>query len=145
MLRGLCLTLLLAACVATADEAGSGAANGFIAIDSIADLEQQLEAANGAPVLLNVYAWWGISAVELHEQTFPDENVQKLFEQIVTLQVDVSENTAEHKALLDKYEVFGPPCLLFFNRDGELMKDSTVVGFVWPDALAAHIRQTFDL
>ena len=53
------------------------------------------------------------------------------------LRVDVTANSAEHKALMKRYGLFGPPALLFFPPAGGELAQARVIGFVGADALAA--------
>jgi thiol:disulfide interchange protein DsbD len=45
------------------------------------------------------------------------------------LQADVTANSADDKALLQRFQLFGPPATLFFNKQGKEMADSRVVGY----------------
>jgi len=44
------------------------------------------------------------------------------------LRFDITESNAEQRALLDRYQLFGPPALLFFAANGSEITDNRVVG-----------------
>ena len=48
------------------------------------------------------------------------------------LQVDVTANTEEHKALLKRFRLFGPPGLIFFDREGK-EQPTRVIGYQPPE------------
>jgi thiol:disulfide interchange protein DsbD len=45
------------------------------------------------------------------------------------LQVDVTANSDADKALLKRFSLFGPPGILFFDRQGQERKNLRVVGY----------------
>jgi thiol:disulfide interchange protein DsbD len=46
------------------------------------------------------------------------------------IQVDVTKNTAEHQKILKRYQLFGPPAILFFNEQGAELTQARVIGFM---------------
>ena len=100
----------------------------FVRVDSIAELEVKL-AAPGKPVLLDYYADWCVSCKEMEAYTFSDARVKAELEGMLLLQVDVTANTAEHKALLKRYSLFGPPGIIFFDAQGREIKGLRVIGY----------------
>lgn len=44
------------------------------------------------------------------------------------LRFDITESSAEQRTLLDRYQLFGPPALLFFAANGSEMTSDRVVG-----------------
>jgi thiol:disulfide interchange protein DsbD len=47
----------------------------------------------------------------------------------VLLQADVTLNSADDRALLTRFKLFGPPGILFFDPQGREIPDAQVVGF----------------
>jgi thiol:disulfide interchange protein DsbD len=101
----------------------------FKRIKNNADLESQLLAANGKPVMLDFYADWCVACKELEQFTFSDSRVQSALKDTVLLQIDMTNNTEEDKALLAKFNLFGPPGIVFFNAQAHEEKSLKVVGF----------------
>jgi thiol:disulfide interchange protein DsbD len=55
------------------------------------------------------------------------------------IRADVTANDSKAKALSKAYGVFGPPVLIFFGSNGEVIPSKTVVGFTPPDAFLEHL------
>ena len=100
----------------------------WIRIDSVAELEAKL-AAPGKPVMLDFYADWCVSCKEMEHFTFSEAAVKKQLDGMLLLQVDVTANTAEHKALLKRFSLFGPPGIIFFDAQGREIKGLRVIGY----------------
>lgn len=100
----------------------------FVPVASIAELEAKL-AAPGRLVMLDFYADWCVSCKEMEAFTFSDAKVKAKFERMLLLQVDVTANTAEHKALLKRFALFGPPGIIFFDAQGRELRGLRVIGY----------------
>jgi thioredoxin:protein disulfide reductase len=100
----------------------------FVRVDTIAELDAKL-AAPGKPVMLDFYADWCVSCKEMEHFTFSDAEVKKRLDGMLLLQVDVTANTAEHKALLKRFSLFGPPGIIFFDAQGREIKGLRVIGY----------------
>jgi len=100
----------------------------FVRVDSIAELDKRL-AAPGKPVMLDFYADWCVSCKEMEAYTFSDARVKQELGGMLLLQVDVTANSAEHKALLKRYSLFGPPGIIFFDAQGREVKGLRVIGY----------------
>jgi thiol:disulfide interchange protein DsbD len=100
----------------------------FVRIASVAELEAQL-AAPGRPVMLDFYADWCVSCREMEAFTFSDARVKAKFERMLLLQADVTANSAEDKALLKRFSLFGPPGIVFFDAQGRELRGLRVIGF----------------
>jgi len=83
---------------------------------------------DGMPVILDFYADWCISCKVMERNVFSAPEVQDAMADYRLLQVDVTENTASDQALLDRYGLFGPPTLLFFDASGEELADARILG-----------------
>jgi thiol:disulfide interchange protein DsbD len=61
--------------------------------------------------------------------TFSDARVQARLAGIRLLRADVTHNTAEDKAMLKRFRLFGPPGIIFFDGDGRELADARVIGY----------------
>jgi thiol:disulfide interchange protein DsbD len=113
----------------------------FQRVNSLAELDARIQAAAGRTVMLDFYADWCISCKEMERYTFSDERVQARFRDMVLLQADVTANTAEHAALLRRFRLFGPPGIVFFDRDGREIGGLRVIGFQPADRFVAALDQ----
>lgn len=98
----------------------------FERIHSLNELNAIL-ANTDKPVMLDFYADWCISCVEMEKFTFSDEKVAALLKQMRVLQVDVTRNTAQDRELLKAFKLFGPPGIIFFDKQGQQIH--RVIGF----------------
>ena len=104
----------------------------FKQVKSEAELQQALAENNKPLVMLDLYADWCVACKEFEKETFSDPSVQKAFGDMLLLQVDMTKNSEENRALMTKYKVLGLPTILFFNRDGKEIEGSRVNGFMPP-------------
>ena len=104
----------------------------FKKVKSEAELQQALAENNKPLVMLDLYADWCVACKEFEKETFSDPRVQKTFGDMLLLQVDMTKNSEENRALMTKYKVLGLPTILFFNRDGKEIEGSRVNGFMPP-------------
>jgi len=100
----------------------------FERVKSVAELEARVKAA-GQPVMLDFYADWCVSCKEMEHLTFSEPAVQAKLAGFKLLQADVTANSADDKALLQRFGLFGPPGILFFDPSGKEVKSVRVVGF----------------
>ncbi|GJH28586.1 protein-disulfide reductase DsbD [Caballeronia novacaledonica] len=124
----------------SSESTGRGAAR-FDTIRSNAELDQAISAARGQPVMLDFYADWCISCKELERFTFTDPRVVTEFAQWKLLRIDVTRNTPEDIAMLRRFGLFGPPALIFYDRNGGQQPDAQLAGFVGPDAFLSHLKK----
>lgn len=110
----------------------------FTQISNLADLNQQLASTNQA-VMLDFYADWCTDCKTMEATTFRDNNVVAALANTRLLQLDMTDNTAEHQAMLKQLQVFGPPTILFFNSKGEEHRPNRIVGHVSAQELLTHI------
>jgi thiol:disulfide interchange protein DsbD len=126
-LAGLRLSSAGAAAAAAAPEQGLK----FDRIKS-ADFEKRLQAAKGKPVMVDFYADWCVSCKELERFTFSDPKVQARLKDVALIQIDVTENSDADKAILRRFDLFGPPGLVFFGADGSQQK-TRIIGYQPPE------------
>ena len=107
----------------------------FEKVDSIAELDARL-ATTDRPVLLDFYADWCVSCKEMERFTFSDAAVAARMSRMLLLKADVTANTDEHKALLKRFGLFGPPGILFFDAGGKERAGLRVVGFMKAEPFA---------
>lgn len=104
----------------------------FKKVKSETELQQALAENNKPLVMLDLYADWCVACKEFEKETFSDPSVQKAFGDMLLLQVDMTKNSEENRALMTKYKVLGLPTILFFNRDGKEIEGGRVNGFMPP-------------
>lgn len=104
----------------------------FVRVRSAAELDAALaENSKGLrrPVMLDFYADWCVSCKEMERFTFSDPKVKERFGQMLLLQIDVTANNADDRAMLKRFNLFGPPGIMFFNADGKELAGKRVIGY----------------
>ncbi len=66
----------------------------------------------------------------MERYTFRDDEVKAALAGTVLLQTDVTDNDAKDQALLKRFNLFGPPAILFFGPDGQERPAYRVVGYM---------------
>ena len=100
----------------------------FERINSVEELNEKLRAP-GKPVMLDFYADWCVSCKEMEAFTFTDAKVKEKLGDMLLLQVDVTANTEQHKELLKRFSLFGPPGIIFFDTRGAEIRGLRVIGY----------------
>ncbi|MEN3363996.1 MAG: thioredoxin:protein disulfide reductase [Burkholderiales bacterium] len=101
----------------------------FIRVKSLAELESAVAQAKGKTVMLDFYADWCVSCKEMEKLTFTDARIQTQFANMVLLQADVTANNTDDKALLKRFRLFGPPGIIFFDKEGREIQGGRVIGY----------------
>jgi thiol:disulfide interchange protein DsbD len=72
--------------------------------------------------------------------TFTDLAVQAALSATVLLQADVTANDEVDQALMRRFGIFGPPTIVFFDRQGSEVRAGRVIGYVPPDDFLVHLQ-----
>ena len=115
----------------------------FKRVASLAALETEIQQANARHqiVMLDFYADWCISCKEMEAYTFTDAKVKQALAGVVLLQADVTNNNADDQALLAKFNLIGPPAILFFGADGKESPQHRVIGFQDAETFTQTVQQ----
>ncbi|NOQ15023.1 MAG: protein-disulfide reductase DsbD [Methyloprofundus sp.] len=115
----------------------------FKRVASLAELNQQLQvaSANGQWVMLDFYADWCISCKEMESYTLSNPEVKQALADFVVLQVDITKNNADDKALLKAFHLIGPPAILFFDLNQQEQTDARVIGFQDTKTFLQHLSE----
>lgn len=120
----------------TASTAGK---KNWIKVASVAELDAALVRAAGKPVMLDFYADWCVSCIEMERFTFTDARVTARMSEMVLLKADVTRNTADDKALFKRFNLFGPPGIILFDGQGREIAAARVIGFQKADLFLASL------
>ena len=106
-----------------------------------AELDAALRNAqnNGAPLLLDWYADWCISCKVIEREVFPATEVARQLSDFQLVRFDITESNPAQRALLDRYQLFGPPAIQLFDGKGDEWLDLRVVGEVDAATFAARL------
>ena len=112
----------------------------FQVVTSIAQLDAILEKNRGKKILLDFAADWCTSCKEFDEITFADAKVKAKMNEFVLIRADVTANGKQEKALSQKYGVFGPPAIIFFDKNLQPIQSKTIIGYTEPAEFLAHLN-----
>ncbi|QFT20652.1 Thiol:disulfide interchange protein DsbD precursor [Pseudomonas sp. THAF187a] len=124
---------------ATASQ-GSTKSGAWQTLSSPAELDAALAEAKaaGQPLLLDWYADWCISCKVIEREVFGNAEVGSKLAGWRLIRFDITESSAAQRALLDRYQLFGPPAIQLFSARGDELLDLRVVGEV--DAATFGVR-----
>jgi len=114
----------------------------FEKIKSINDLDRVLVRAqkNNQVVMLDFYADWCISCKELERFVFSNSQVVDSMKNVIAVQADVTKNDAADKALMAKFNIIGPPGILFFKAGVE-HRAQRIVGEINAQGFLEHLNK----
>jgi len=113
----------------------------FVEIDNVTALDEAIAQANnaGQPVFVHFTADWCISCKLMERDVYPDPRVSSALGGYTLIAADVTHTDSQSRELLERFNLFGPPSLLFFNQ-GEEIRDARIQGEVTADQLHEHIE-----
>lgn len=126
--------------VISVDSAATAAALEFKTIHSSEELDAILSQSKGKKVMLDFYADWCTSCKELDEITFKDPAVIQSLNDYVLVRADVTADSEAEKALTKRFNLFGPPAMIFFDESGSVIKGSDLIGFKYAKDFLSHIN-----
>lgn len=91
--------------------------------------------------MLDFYADWCTSCIEMEKFTFVDPTVIKQLSNVVLLQIDVTDNSPEAQLLMKEFHLFGPPAIVFFNAQDQEVQNSRVIGYLKADKFSQHLSE----
>ena len=118
----------------------------WLTVSTPDELDSALAAAKnaGKPVLLDWYADWCISCKVIEHEVLNAPNVLTLLKGYQLVRFDMTASNAEQRALLDRYALFGPPALMFFDKNGEEKSDQRVIGEINAQDFAESVGKAND-
>ena len=113
----------------------------FQDITDLEDLDRAIALASerNQPVMLDFYADWCISCKVMERKVFTDPDVVRHMNQFMLLRADVTANNEQHKALLNRFGLYGPPSIVFFDRKGDELKELRIQGEMQVGAFTRHL------
>lgn len=118
----------------------------FKRVATLKELQTAVKQANleGKTVMLDLYADWCVACKEFEQYTFPDKSVQQALANSVLLQIDLTETgTEQNIELMEHFNVFGLPSILFFDLQGNELSQQRITGFMGAEKFSAHIEAIF--
>ncbi len=112
----------------------------FETVSTLGELQTQLAQAaqSDQPVFVHFTADWCISCKLMERDVYPNPQVAAQLNDFQRVAVDVTNTNANSRELLNHFDLFGPPSLLFFHQ-GEEVRDARIQGEVTAQALTQHL------
>ncbi|MGO3737966.1 MAG: protein-disulfide reductase DsbD [Marinomonas foliarum] len=96
-------------------------------ITSLEELNSIVANQDTRPIVLDLYADWCISCRVL-EDMFASPDIAPRLNNIQLVRVDVTANSEDNKTLMKKFNLYGPPSLVFLDPQGNERKALTIMG-----------------
>ncbi len=98
----------------------------------LTDFERLLKDAKDQckPAIIDFYADWCVSCKELEKHTLKNQDVAQMLEPFVRIKIDATRDTEMLRSLQVRYGVVGLPTVLFLNKNGEIVEQARISGFV---------------
>jgi thiol:disulfide interchange protein DsbD len=115
----------------------------FVMVRSVGELDAALQTAQqqGKAAMLDFYADWCVSCKEMERFTFSDPEVRSKLANAVLLKADVTKNNADDRELLKRFQLFGPPGTIFFDKQGSEVAAARVIGYQNSERFLGTLRQ----
>ena len=115
-------------------------------ITTPAELDRALADArsSGTPLLLDWYADWCISCKVIEHEVLNNPQVLDRLKGYRLVRFDMTASNAGQRALLDRYQLFGPPALMFFGKNGSEISDQRVIGEINAADFAERVANAND-
>jgi thiol:disulfide interchange protein DsbD len=74
--------------------------------------------------------------------TFSEGRVAAAMQDMLLIQVDVTANNADDRALMKRFSLFGPPGIILFDARGKEVPQARVIGFMPPESFVRQLQRT---
>lgn len=110
----------------------------FVRVNSLAEIQAHV-ASSDRPVLIDLYADWCRSCIEMEHKTFSDPRVAQAMQDFQLLRVDMTRNTAQDAEILKHFGLYGPPGIIVLAPQSGY-EQGRVVGFESPEQFVLSLQ-----
>lgn len=117
---------------------------GFVRVSERANLNRLIAEAKatGQVVIVDVYADWCVSCIEMENDVLAKPRIQALLTPAKRIKFDITATTADQLAWMQENNLFGPPAYLFWDAAGT--PQDPLVGATSLDNFAAHLERVWN-
>jgi len=90
-------------------------------------------------LVIKFYADWCVSCNKLERVVFSDSDVVKALQSTLALTADVTVNNQVNQKLLARFNLVGPPAILFF-KDGKEQRSHRIIGEISATGFMKHVN-----
>lgn len=113
----------------------------WIKVSNAQQLEQVLAQNTQKSIIIDVYADWCVACQPIEKEVFPRADVQAAVQDVVRIKLDLTHPEASQDALLKKWQILGPPTMIFLNTQQQEMRDLRLTGtFTAPQFLQKLVQ-----
>ncbi|MEK7433626.1 MAG: protein-disulfide reductase DsbD [Cyanobacteriota bacterium] len=95
-------------------------------------------------IMIDFYADWCASCIELEKFTYTDPKVISELEKLVLVKIDATKENEAISKLFEKYGIVGLPFVLFLDSNGKPIEELTMTGFEKPDIFITRLNKLQD-
>ena len=113
----------------------------FQIIESESQINLAISEAENSDKLLVIkfYADWCVSCNKLERVVFSDSDVVQALRSTLALTADVTDNNKGNQKILAKFNLVGPPAILFF-KDGKEQRSHRIIGEISATDFLKHVN-----
>jgi len=128
---------------ALGSQADAARPTAFVRVRTSADLDREIAfaRAQGKALMLDFYADWCVSCKIMERRVFRRPEIAARLQRLHLVQADVTANSADDRALLQRFALLGPPTLVFFDKDGHEVSPARLVGEKNAAEFLAHLDE----
>ena len=90
-------------------------------------------------LVIKFYADWCVSCNKLERVVFSDSDVVQALRSTLALTADVTDNNQVNQKLLARFNLVGPPAILFF-KDGKEQRSHRIIGEISATDFLIHVN-----
>ena len=106
------------------------------------ELQQLLaQAPKNQRMIIDVYADWCVACRPIEQQVLTSSSVKQALAEFYLIKLDLSHYDASHQALLNKWEILGPPTFLFLDAQQQEIRSLRLTGAFNESTLLNQLQQ----
>lgn len=115
----------------------------FVEVNSLQAIEQKLAFAKkeNKPIFFEFFATWCSDCQEMEAKVFNQPDIIKAMDGLVNVKVNLSEHNSEVANIKKTFGIYGIPTMLFFDQNGQPLKQLTSVGKIDKTQMLKLLKQ----
>ena len=106
------------------------------------ELQQLLaQAPKNQRMIIDVYADWCVACRPIEQQVLTSSTVKQALAEFYLIKLDLSHYDASHQALLNQWEILGPPTFLFLDAKQQEIRSLRLTGAFNESTLLNQLQQ----
>ncbi len=106
------------------------------------ELQQLLaQAPKNQRIIIDVYADWCVACRPIEQQVLTSSTVKQALAEFYLIKLDLSHYDASHQALLNQWEILGPPTFLFLDAQQQEIRSLRLTGAFNESTLLNQLQQ----